>query len=116
MNDPKITDAISRSSVLESAELISWYHANQKGKMVPGASSSGEAYVEFNDVISLLKNATALDVAPVVHARWITHSDNVLGTSKECSNCSEEYFDEYDMCEVIRYCPNCGARMDAKED
>ena len=57
------TDAISRSAALESAELISWYHANQKGKMVPGASSSAEAYVEFDDVVSLLENATALDVA-----------------------------------------------------
>ena len=106
------TDAISRSAELESAELISWYHANQKGKMVPGASSSTEAYVEFNDVVSLLENATALDVAPVVHARW--------DAEHRCTEC-------ICLCTTVKapqghlffvetpYCPKCGARMDAEE-
>lgn len=105
-------DAISRSAVLESAELISWYHENQKGKMVSGASSSDEAYVKFNDVVLLLENATVLDVAPVVHAIWKDH---------HCTNCVA-------MCVTAKtpqdwvynietlYCPNCGARMDGEAD
>ena len=114
----RMNDAISRSDALESAELLSWYHANQKGKMVPGAASCDEAYVEFNDVVSLLENATALDVAPVVHARWIM---NHFGA--KCSNCLRLYCVEPSWSEKIKhmpptwiYCPNCGARMDGEAE
>ena len=87
MNDPKTNDAISRSEALESAELISWYHANQKGKMVPGASSSDEAYVEFNDVVSLLENATAIDAVPVVRCGNCKWYDSAFSVCSKCGVC-----------------------------
>ena len=111
-----MTDAISRSAALESAELISWYHVNQNGKMVSGASSYDEAYVKFSDVIAVLDDAKDLDVGPVVHARWV---------NGKCSRCktavlafSHKENDGFGAVTVGNgdYCSNCGARMDGEEN
>lgn len=62
--------------------------------------------VSFMTIIKikeLIYKTPALDVAPVVHARW------KMTDSPYCSNCNRIAVLRY------RYCPNCGARMDAKE-
>lgn len=68
-------------------------------------------------------NAPAADVAPVVHGKWIEVTRSVYcGMNKQgnpiyrdrnvyyCSKCSRKT--------VIKEkcCPNCGAKMDLKED
>ena len=53
-----------------------------------------------------ISDMPAADVAPVRHARWKRYGKN-LG---ECSECGE-------IVSVRNYyCPNCGAKMDEKED
>lgn len=63
----------------------------------------------------------AADVAPVVHARWIEQEDQMLDVYYTCSACKEDFYietpgyTENDMF-LYTYCPNCGAKMDEKED
>lgn len=58
-----------------------------------------------------VRNAPAIDAAPVVHGRWISHFDR-----SECSVCGGICW--ADSASTYDYCPNCGAKMDleAKHD
>lgn len=70
----------------------------------------------------------AVDVAPVVHARWIPSEsdfddDDTLFDAEEwcdwqCSACREDicYDDPMPMRLLPKYCPNCGAKMDGGSD
>ena len=49
-----------------------------------------------------------VDAVPVVHGRWITDEKGVT----YCGRC--RIIDDY--ASVHNYCPNCGARMDLKEE
>lgn len=53
--------------------------------------------------------APTIDVAPVMHGRWIEDDD---GDGQHCSECGMDYC--YMVCDVekYRYCPNCGAKME----
>lgn len=59
-------------------------------------------------IYSFVKSAPAVDAAPVVHGRWIKKS-YLLGTTRYCSECGENYGMPHG---VFNYCPNCGAKMD----
>ena len=52
-----------------------------------------------------LGSIPAADVAPVRHGRWIDSSNGWM-----CSECKQ------DNTYAKPWCPNCGAKMDAKED
>lgn len=58
-----------------------------------------------------IKHFHAADVAPVRRGRWI-EKPYLLGTSRFCSRCGENYGMPH---AIYRYCPNCGARMDVEE-
>ena len=62
---------------------------------------------------AILKIQTA-DVAPVVHGRWISKNPHGYEWTFVCSNCG--YVDGYPFNDRSNYCPNCGAKMDEKED
>ena len=63
-------------------------------------------YCGTADYIYMIEDMPAADVAPVRHGRWKRYGKN-LG---ECSECGE-------IVSVRNYyCPNCGAKMDEKED
>lgn len=57
--------------------------------------------------------ADTIDAVPVVHARWIAEYRAI------CSACKTQFDDDmfWIQGEFItpNYCPNCGAKMDAKE-
>lgn len=55
--------------------------------------------------IDAVKEIQAVDVAPVVHGRWIRYPD--CGVTR-CSNCDWNI----EECFASNYCPNCGAKMD----
>ena len=63
----------------------------------------------IESVLEYIENLPAADVVPVVHGRWIIHTDE-LGLTCECSVCHIET-----MCDR-NYCPNCGAKMDGGAD
>ena len=74
-----------------------------------------ETVEENLQVIGYLLDRMEGDMVPVVHARW-----KELYTSIVCSSCKSMYsadiiYGNADW-ESPTYCPNCGARMDLKED
>ena len=57
------------------------------------------------------------DVAPVVHGRWIRIGDDAWAECSECgdcySSCDNGGTPEFMLfCDLYKYCPSCGARMD----
>lgn len=63
-------------------------------------------------VKSMVSKAPAADVAPVVHARWITRSDKGIISMTHpymCSRCWRVEMDKEPYC-------NCGAKMDGGEE
>ena len=60
------------------------------------------------DGCKVILEATAEDVAPIVHAEWIKIKSNGVGATAECSNCGRAIYGYYTM----KYCPDCGAKMD----
>lgn len=62
-------------------------------------------------VLRMIEDAPTADVAPVVYGRWIerraTHA--MGGISAKCSTCSKSV--QY-LGNPLKYCPNCGAKMD----
>lgn len=56
-----------------------------------------------------------VDAVPVVHGKWIDegqYADNFPHHAWRCSKCGEHVI-EIDT-PWYKYCPNCGARMDAE--
>ena len=76
-----------------------------------------DGYYAVESSLYIVKNATALDVHPVVHGHWIE------GWDTKCSICGMSFSEmpfSYDAEGgpdwVTKYCPNCGNPMDGKED
>lgn len=67
-------------------------------------------YVRYRAVENLIKNAPTADVQEVKHAFWSTKRTIVHDGETYCSEC------EYETERRTTYCPNCGARMDGKEN
>ena len=65
---------------------------------------------------SEVTDAPTIDASPVVHARWedSEHRDEKY----RCSACGGAcwYYDYQGAVARSRFCPNCGAKMDEKED
>ena len=63
--------------------------------------------------MEIVAAAPAVDVVPVVHARWEPCFDKNCrcrwGFGK-CSNCGQEYYAH--AIDHYKYCPICGAKMD----
>ena len=80
----------------------------------------------FHAVLKRIDKAKAVDAAPIVHGHWVTNiydrdfvridKDGFPEKSCYCSVCGDwlTASDEY----AVRgyYCPNCGAKMDEKEN
>jgi DNA-directed RNA polymerase subunit RPC12/RpoP len=60
----------------------------------------------LHNALEAFRQTQAADVQPVRHGRWINHGWNTV-----CSECGEDY-----AFAKRNYCPNCGAKMDLKED
>lgn len=57
--------------------------------------------------------APKVELAPVVHGRWVTVSyNNGRVESQRCSVCGAEFFEGFVL---FAYCPDCGAKMDLEE-
>lgn len=89
---------ISREALLEDIEA-----AKENGGMGAVVAETLARYV---------KRQPSVDAAPVVHGKWIEKS-YLLGTTRYCSECGENYGMPHG---VFNYCPNCGAKMVGKEN
>jgi hypothetical protein len=72
--------------------------------------------VFINSILEgLLKKAPVADVVEVVHGEWI--NKNWLYRCSECDSvCPYDIeADVYDLW-TCHYCPNCGAKMDGKDE
>ncbi len=71
--------------------------------------TSGDCAAAFYEIA----HHKAVDVAPVVHGKWAYGEDVDI----QCSVCGVDALTEGDYRQVkSRYCPNCGAKMDLKEE
>ena len=68
-------------------------------------------------LIRLLQGEPTADVVKVKHGKWIERENN-YDTYYDCSVCSESFVfvDGDPIDNLYQYCPNCGAKMDGKED
>jgi hypothetical protein len=55
-----------------------------------------------------------VDAVEVVHGEWRCVSLDPQDPYFICSNCRIGYSTIYHECEEMKYCPNCGARMDGE--
>lgn len=60
-------------------------------------------------VEEIVSNAPTVDAER--HGYWIYITDPEIIEENECSLCHTQFFEET---EHYRYCPHCGAKMDAK--
>ena len=69
--------------------------------------------------IAIINQFPSADVAPVVHGEWIlvgtNEHDYETSVEEKCSLCGR-YVYRYDTQPQDNYCPNCGAKMDAKSE
>ena len=73
----------------------------------------------FSDsLMEEIKAIPAADVAPVRHGLWEERDDGFGGTYYHCSVCGEDWctIDGTPAENGMRYCPQCGARMDGGTD
>ena len=76
-----------------------------------------------DDLAELFREAKASDVAPIRHGRWIPLTECV-NEGVYCSICKKKVWkSDYAKCSKksrnkleSNYCPNCGAKMDEKEN
>ena len=62
----------------------------------------------FYEIEDVLEDVEPADVVQVVHARWENYSPITI----KCSHCGHVIHDwRYSEC---KYCPNCGAKRDAR--
>lgn len=126
-----MTDAISRSAAI--ADLKEWLYRKPRDEFEEGFNNA------LSGAIERIGNSNvnpALDVEPVVHAKWI--EDGYYGIPCVCSHCGTEahytstFVEKFDydweenlvpcgyeeIREYIRSnrCPECGAIMDGEAD
>ncbi len=91
---------------IEREELVEWMKRIPLKDLSDGLGLCRIIMEEdFKHAIRTIPDGTIIDVAPVVHGRWIMHDDE-FGLTCECSACHIETMGDGN------YCPNCGAKMD----
>lgn len=72
----------------------------------------------YNDLAEDFYSIPAVDVAPVVHGRWIRPHWKNSNYCCDCSECGGEAMHrdyQWDKNGIYPICPNCGAKMDGGE-
>ena len=65
----------------------------------------------LRDCKEAIDSIPAVDIAPVVHGRWVEHLDEM-----ECSVCKRQWNYCDNDTNTFNFCPNCGAKMDGGAD
>jgi hypothetical protein len=72
--------------------------------------SNGAEHYAYGVIRGELKTAPIADVVEVKHGRWHLADD---GDGVVCSECGEDFCNIYLEVDRFKYCPNCGAKMEA---
>ena len=70
--------------------------------------------ITYGRMKKVVEETPTISAVPVVHARWVPNHGS-YGTP-HCSNCKWRIpYSEDSTLDARSFCPNCGAKMDAKE-
>ena len=106
---------------LIDANAFGTYLEEVRQEMLEEDTMSGNFAAEVIETVQdeYLQNAPTVDAVEVVHGKWIKTE-----VGSNCSACGlnvmswsgnyDGYEREKGIC-LMNYCPNCGAKMDAKE-
>lgn len=76
--------------------------------------SDREKYDNWDEIIDVLENLSAADVAPVAHGCWLEVSrvehDYETEVEEKCSVCGRHVY-RYDTQPQDNFCPTCGIHM-----
>lgn len=83
-------------------------------------SDFGRSIADLTSLKEVLEDTPVADVVEVRHGEWKPkHWEGGIFDGKmfdECSICGyERFFDDIRFKTTFNYCPNCGAKMDGKE-
>ena len=67
----------------------------------------------FKKAIKEMPEGIVVDVAPVVHGRWVSVPYKFARVCSVCNRDEPYKFADIDA-DVYDYCPNCGAKMDGE--
>lgn len=66
-------------------------------------------FISHGDVLWLISKQPTIEAEPVKHGKWIKDKDRDMLRCSVCKNfCVENWY------YWLRYCPDCGARMDGE--
>lgn len=101
---------------MKKSDVIAYIRKEAKEAQSAFDELGGESGIiaeAFEDLANELEDFPAADVAPVRHGRWAL---NKKYGDYECSECGQGDVKAMDFTNLkMRYCPNCGARMDGAE-
>ena len=111
-NDMRLID--TNALMLEPDE-----HNVMNGIQFKGRRAGKTIAMVQNALKLMINSAPAVDAAPVVHSSWayrLYRKDMRITTSGEvvCRDCHAPFFRVRGM--WYKYCPNCGAKMDATDN
>ena len=73
-----MAEYIEREALRDAVESIDWYSV-YKGKLTAGAPNTANALYKASDIYTVIDNAPAADVAPVVRCKDCKHSWEDIG-------------------------------------
>ena len=91
-----IDDLISRKAIMNEAKRIS-------GPM------TGDGWDNWG-VYALIERQPSIDAIPVVHGKWVKETDRFYHW--HCSECQQVWGF---IAKFMKYCPNCGAKMEMED-
>ena len=76
---------------------------------------NNEVYFSLSDVRKAIEQTPTADVVEVRHGEWGASDKYFSYYQYKCSNCGCDDYTQTGrngQCKLMRYCPNCGAKMD----
>lgn len=106
-----MTDLISRDALRESLGITGTAESCKGCSYDIGGWGlcCAKSAPSFDEVCVAIDDAPTVDAVPVRHGKWVTNKIGMF----ECSNCKTMLFSRSTL---WRYCPFCGARMDAERE
>ena len=104
-----MSDYISREEAIMAVTRAKLPDTTPEGVPIANGKRS------VTDCVRRIKDIPAADVRPVLRGRWVFDENDILHCSVcDCENIAMMYEVESKLELVPKYCPNCGAKMEAE--